>query len=541
MHQREITGVEGNALGARVDRRRLLGMSSGAAAALLGAAIRGGLAPFGAAAQDGTPSSEGTPQPGGTLKLAFEANPDDLNPFTMNSLVSALVVEQVYDTLFVFDQNLEPQPNLCTSFEAPDEKTYVFHLAGNATFSDGTPVTADDVKFSLETYKDPNVGASPWAQPIASVDVVDAHTARINLSQPYAPLIGYLAWHYNPIVSKAFYEANGGDLKQKTMGSGPFVLEEFIPDQVIKFKRHDGYWQDGLPYFDAMEWTILPDDQARVAALRGGEVDNGDFLDHQAVEPFENSPDWTVYEVPTLTHGTTYLNCSTGPLADARVRQALSYAVDRNEFLQTAALGYGQVTGYIPAPEKFWAIPVDELPTYQTNIDKAKELLKEAGYENGFDVTLRVSPQYVLDTANAQVLQQQLKAINVNVKIEQLEWGNLLDAWTKSDFEMLNILLLGLPDPDGYTWGRYHSTSPSNYNKISDPDLDAMMDQARATVDKEQRKALYADIQRKLDTLVPNLFYYVYDVWLVYNPKVHGVTPLPNASAPYLKSMWKEQ
>ncbi len=493
-----------------------------------------------ALAQEGTPGAGGTPRRGGTLKLAFEANPDDLNPFTMTSLVSALVVEQVYDTLFIFNDHLESLPNLCRQFEAPNDTTYIFRLVEHATFSDGTPVTAEDVKFSLEQYKNPDVGGRAWAQAIDSVQALDDHTVQVNLSVPYAPLIGYLSWHYNPIISKAFYEANNGDLKQKAMGSGPFVLTEFIPDQVIKFVRHEGYWEEGLPYLDAMEWIILPDDQARVAALRGKEVQNADFLDHQPVEPFENDPQWTVYQVSTLTHATTYINCSQGPLADKRVRQALSYAIDRNEFLETAALGYGQVTGYIPAPES-WAIPVSDLPTYHTDVEKAKALLKEAGYENGFSVTLRVSPLYILDTANAQILQQQLKAINVDVKIEQLEWGNLLNAWVNSDFEMLNILLLGLPDPDGYTWGRYHSKSPSNYNKISDPDLDAMMDQARSTVDREQRKALYRDIQLKLDDLVPNLFYYVYDVWLIWDARARGITPMPNASAPYLKRVWFEQ
>jgi peptide/nickel transport system substrate-binding protein len=522
----------------RLSRRRLLQTGAVAGGAAL---LSPSLGRIGVSAQSATPVTDPNAQPGGTITIGFEANPDDLNPFTMSSLVSALVVEQVYDTLFVFDESLAWQPNLCVELEAPDDRTYVFHLAQTALFSDGSPVTAEDVKFSLESYKNPEIGARSWAQPIDTVEAVDAHTVKVNLTQPYAPLISYLAWHYNPIVSKAFYEATGGELSQQTMGSGPFVLSEFVPDQVIRFTKNPNYWQAGIPYVDGMEWLILPDDQARVAALRGDEIQNADFIDHQAVESFEGNADWAVYETSTLTHGTTYINCSQGPLADARVRQALSYAIDRNEFLQGAALGYGQVTGYIPAADQAWSIPVGDLPSYQTNIEKAKELLAEAGYENGFDVTLRVSALYILDTANAQILQQQLKEIAVNVTIEQLEWGNLLDAWVNSDFEMLNILLLGLPDPDGYTWGRYHTSSPTNYNKVSDPDLDAMMDQARGEVDVETRKALYRDIQLKLDELVPNLFYYVYNVWQIWDPKVHGVTPLPNASAPYMKRLWIEQ
>ncbi len=528
---RLLTAVQAD----RLTRRRLL--QSGAAFAG-GAVMLPALARGIAGAQDATPADVKT---GGTLKIAFEANPDDLNPFTMASLVSALVVEQVYDTLFIFDENLTSQPNLCTELESPDETTYILHLAPNATFSDGSPLTSADVKFSLEAYKDPEIGARAWAARIDTVEEVDEHTVKISLTEPFAPLIGYLSWQYNPIVSKAFYEANNGDLKQQTMGSGPFVLDNFVPDQVLSFKKNPSYWQEGLPYLDGMEWVILPDDQARVAALRGGEVQNADFIDHQPVEAFIDDPKWKIYDVSVLTHATTNINCRTGPLADARVRQALSYAIDRNDILEGAALGFGQVTGYIPSSDKTWSIPVDELPTYHTDIEKAKALLKEAGYESGFDVTLRVSPLYVLDIANAQILQQQLKPLGVNVKIEQLEWGNLLDAWVQSDFEMLNILLLGQPDPDGYTFGRFHSSSPSNYAGISDPELDTMLEAARGETDVEKRKALYRDIQLKLDTLVPMLLYYVYNVWLIVDPAVQGITPLPNSSAPYMKRIWIDQ
>lgn len=157
----------------RFHRRRLLQ----GGAALAGAGLLGGsLGPLGrVAAQDASPVP-GAPQAGGTLSIAFEANPDNLNPFTMSSLVSALVVEQVYDTLFVFDENLASQPNLCVGFDAPDSTTYVFHLVENAMFSDGTPLTAEDVKFSLEAYKDPEIGARSWASRIDTIEAVDDYT-----------------------------------------------------------------------------------------------------------------------------------------------------------------------------------------------------------------------------------------------------------------------------------------------------------------------------------------------------------------------------
>jgi peptide/nickel transport system substrate-binding protein len=275
----------------RLSRRRLLQAAAvgGTALGMTGMRVINPFAP-GVGAQEASPEA-GQGVAGGSLRAGFEANPDDLNPFTMTSLVSALVTEQVYDTLFIFDQNLVSQPNLCVNFEAPDETTYRFTIAENATFSDGSRVTSEDVKFTLEGYKDPELGARSWAQAIDTIDIVDETTVQVNLANPFAPMLGYLSWHFNPIISKAFYEANEGNLQTVTMGSGPFILEEFVPDQSIKFVKNPNYWREGLPYLDEMEYVVLPDDQARVAALRGGEVQNSDFLDYQPVESFVDKTD----------------------------------------------------------------------------------------------------------------------------------------------------------------------------------------------------------------------------------------------------------
>lgn len=483
------------------------------------------------------------PKPGGVLVTAAETNPTGLDPHKALSLASQSVVEQVYDTLFELDPDLQVVPRLAKSYETPDDLTYIFHLEENVVFSDGTPLTAADVKFSLERIINPDTGSgrAVWFKEIETIEVLDEHTVKITTSVPFAPLINALANSFNAIVSQEFTAAQEGNLDQVTMGSGPFVLAEYVPDQLIRLEKNPDYWREGKPYLDATEWKIIPDDQGRVAALRAKEVDVAWFIDAKIAELFEDDSEYVVYEVPVLTHASTWINCSQPPLDDVRVRQAISYAINRQEFLDTVAFGKGVLTGPIPAPETEWALPVSEYEMYTQDTEKAKSLLEEAGYADGLDLTLKVSPQYVLDTGNAQVLQNQLKEVGINLELETVEWGNLLAAWAESDFQMLNLLMLGQPDPDGYTWGRFHSESPGNYAKISNPELDELLDRQRRTIDRDERQQVLADVQRKIVELTPMLYYYCYFVWGIFRPYVKGVTPMANSSGVYLMNEWLDK
>ena len=489
------------------------------------------------------PTVAAGPKKGGVLVVAAETNPTGLDPAKVTSLASQSVIELTYDSLFELDPNLSVKPRLCKTYDTPDEKTYVFHLEENVKFSDGSDLTSEDVKFTIERIMDPKT-ASPRAtlfKQVDGVEAVDRNTVRLTTKTPFAPLINMLAWSFNQIVSKKFVESKGGNIDQVTMGSGPFKLTEYVPDRTLKFERNPYYWRKDRPLLDGMLWKVIPDDQGRVAALRAKDVDDAWFLDPKVADLFRGSSDYILYEVPVLTHGTTWINCSKPPLDNPKVRQAMSYAINRQEFVDTVLFGKGEVTGPIPAPEKEWALPVSEYPSYKQDVAKAKALLAEAGVPNGFSVTLKVSPQYVLDTGNAQVLQRQLRAIGIDVRLESVEWGNLLSAWTKSDFEMLNLLMLGQPDPDGYTWGRFHSQSAGNYAKIKDADLDVLLDKQRTTIDRAARKQVLADAQRKIVELSPMLFYYCYYVWGIVRPYVKGMTPMANSSGIYLANVWLDK
>lgn len=552
MNDERFTPVDNTPVQLRLTRRQLLQLSALSLGAMTTSSFLAACAapplPTTAGPGAAVPATEvaatpAGPKMGGTLIAAAETNPTGLDPHKVNSLASQSVVEQVYDSLFELDPDLKVVPRLVESYETPDDRTYIFKIHQNVKFSDGTDLTAEDVKFSIERIMNPDTGSgrAVWFRNVESIEVTDPYTITLTTTTPFAPLINALANAFNQIVSKTFTEANGGNLDQVTMGSGPFILADYVPDQLLRLERNPLYWRDDKPRLDATEWRIIPDDQGRVAALRAKEVDVAWFIDAKIAELFQNDPEYVVYEVPVLTHASTWINCSVAPLDDVRVRQAISYAIDRQEFLDTVAFGKGVLTGPIPAPEKEWALPVSDYEMYTRNIDKAKQLLADAGFADGLTLTLKVSPQYVLDTGNAQVLQRQLADVGISLELESVEWGNLLSDWVQSNFQMLNLLMLGQPDPDGYTWGRFHSQSPANYAKINDPDLDAMLDKQRVTIDRDERKAILADVQRKIVDLTPMLYYYCYYVWGIFRPYVKGVTPMANSSGVYLMNEWLDK
>jgi peptide/nickel transport system substrate-binding protein len=252
---------------------------------------------------------------------------------------------------------------------------------------------------------------------------------------------------------------------------------------------------------------------------------------------------YKIFSGLTASRPLTVINCRRAPLDDKRVRQALSYAINRQEMMDATIFGDGVLTGFIPVADEVWALPATEFESYTQDIDRARELLAEAGHENGFDLVMKVSPQYAFDLSNAQILQSQLAPLGINVEIEQVEWGNLLELYrTSYDFDLLNIILTHQPDPDGYLYGSFHSESTTNSPGISDPELDEMLDLGRRTADFDERKQIYDDLQRLLmDDLVPMLVTFNYNQYWPAQQYVNGYQVVPSISRIYLREVWKDE
>ncbi|CAN5201857.1 ABC transporter substrate-binding protein [soil metagenome] len=488
-------------------------------------------------------ASEGEPVAGGRLISALDTNPVGLDPHTGASFAGQMVWENVYDTLFQFSPTLEVLPSVALSFEIIDDQTYQFNLRDDVVWQNGRQFTAEDVKYSIERAADASIGSlrASWFTPLEEIEVVDDTTCIFHLSEPFAPLVSYLAMPGSALVPREVVEEHG-DLQNVAVGTGPFSLETFRNNEFALLKKFEDHWRTDLPYLDEHEIRISSDEQSRLAAIRAGEHEFSRMFDPQNAWTLEEEG-YKIFSGLTASRPLTVINCRRAPLDDKRVRQALSYAINRQEMMDATIFGDGVLTGFIPVADEVWALPATEFESYTQDIDRARELLAEAGHENGFDLVMKVSPQYAFDLSNAQILQSQLAPLGINVEIEQVEWGNLLELYrTSYDFDLLNIILTHQPDPDGYLYGSFHSESTTNSPGISDPELDEMLDLGRRTADFDERKQIYDDLQRLLmDDLVPMLVTFNYNQYWPAQQYVNGYQVVPSISRIYLREVWKDE
>jgi peptide/nickel transport system substrate-binding protein len=385
---------------------------------------------------------------------------------------------------------------------------------------------ATDVKYSFDRAIDPKTGSTfrvLWSS-VEKVEAPDKWTVRFTLSAPSAPFLNYLAGPYaHQIVAREVVEKHG-DLQQVAVGTGPFKLVEHVPDSHLKLEKHGGYWKKGLPYLDGLMIRIVKDESARLAAIRAGAVDVTyvTAVNAPAVKADRNL---ALLEGDNVYFGMTLAqyvpHASKPPFNDKRVRQAVNLAIDRKELVDSVVFGLATIAGPIPPALRPWAIPV----SYTVDLERARALMREAGYPNGFKTTAKVSPQYPLDVADCQLIKNHLKRIGIEVEIEQREWGQFLKEWTGGSYDSVCITSGPLTDPDGYTYDYYHSKSSRNRSKWFTGELDDLVSQARMAMDPAKRQELLAEVQRRALDLVPVIYLYSGNGFEAHRTTVKGYTP----------------
>ncbi|MFT3854103.1 MAG: ABC transporter substrate-binding protein [Ilumatobacteraceae bacterium] len=362
--------------------------------------------------------SEGTPQRGGDLRIAYSTEPTSLDPSKGSSGNDYMSLYPLYDTLLTYTPELVPQPGLAKSWTWVDDTTLELTLNEGIRFTDGTPFDADAVKVNIEHYKS---DTSNWKADLASVDsveVVSADVVRFHLNTPDAALLMMLADRAGMMMSPASLAAQGDDY-QNPVGAGPFKLVEYKPGISISFTRNDDYWQNGLPYLDTISVQFMKDDQAKLNALKSGQVDFLPQLDSSAVEQLKGQDKLTVLTRNTISFDMCYINKLDPPFNDVRVRQAINYATDRDA-LNLALNGETGEVAWMPWPSDFWAYQADLVPTYPYDPEKAKQLLADAGYPDGLTITGVVNPGLRQSLKN-EVLQAQWAKVGIDLKLNVVE------------------------------------------------------------------------------------------------------------------------
>ncbi|MEZ4729082.1 MAG: ABC transporter substrate-binding protein [Caldilineaceae bacterium] len=486
------------------------------------------------------PAEAMEPQSGGILIAARAADAKGLDPHKQTAFSSFRVVEQIYDPLLALDAELNVAPNLAESWAWADEgKTLTMQLRTNVKFHNGDPMTAADVKFSFERLLNEETGAAArsFFTSIEAIDTPDDNTVVFRLSAPNAAILAAMTNPNSAILSQKLVEG-GADPATEVVGTGAFKLVSWEPDNLLKLEANRDYWQPGLPYLDGIEFRTIPDEASILAGLRAGEIDWALINDPRVgLTAGAGTGDLVISRAPALAYHVLQLNPSRPQFQDERVRQALSCAIDRQQVLDTASLGEGEVTG--PATSPSYRIPLEELTCYTKDMEKAKALLAEAGVTDLQFTVIAAGDEPPTAVAEAQNIQAQLQELGVTLDIETLELGVYVDRWLKGDFDAAIALNGGNPDPDNMFYRYWHSTGNlqgvSNY---ASPELDQLLDQGRATTDVAQRKAIYTDVQKQLTAAAPWIWLYVGYEYRVMQPTVQGFTPMSNGSTLYLRETW---
>jgi peptide/nickel transport system substrate-binding protein len=487
------------------------------------------------------------PKRGGVLTLARQGEATNLDPHKVPAFTSHRVFELVYSTLTRLGPDLLVQPDLAESWTiSPDGKQITFKLRP-AKFHNGDPVTSGDVKFTLERIINPDTKAVARAffGDVDRIEAPDPRTVILQLKQPNVALLVYLAHPNASIVSAKVTQAAGGDLskKENAIGSGAFKLVEWAPDNFMRFEAFRDFYIQGQPYLDGVRINIVPDEAGLVAAMRTKAADIALIGDPRVAQTLGREAGASMVSTkPSLNYHLLFLNTKRKPLDNLKVRQAIAYAIDRKQIIDTIALGNGDQTGPIPPALPQYALPVSDYDLYRRDVGKAKQLLQEAGV-GPVSITIltqTTEPVYAKDIA--QIVQQQLGEVGIQVNIELLELGQWVQRWLKADFDMAPGLNSGQPDPDFYLF-RYF-TNDGNLNFVHSYQNDTSSDaikRARTIPDAARRRELYVTAQKELVAGVPFVWLYVGRDYVGLQPTTKGFVHLPTGSIAYLRQTWLDK
>lgn len=370
-----------------------------------------------------------------TLVWGKEGDPAGVNPMKVGDIHAFEVFSLVYEPLTQPNKDLTAGPGVATSWEQLSPTTWRFHLRDGAKFSNGRSLTSADVVGTWQAYKKVGVMSNslPTIDTIVAVDRLTVDV-KLNSPTPELPNVLELLW-----VLPAKEMADGSfDPDKQLLGSGPYIAGKHVQGVSWTFTANAHYWQKGLPKAQKLEIKFIPDDSSRLAALRTGEVEFVTTANPDVQTILANDPNLKVAVQPTTDLYYLLLNPNRqeAALYDKRVRQAVALAIDRKQIIDTALGGLGEITAITPKPFKDACDPAGVLGATGRDVDRAKELLREAGVKNlSFRITVAPAFGAIRGPQMAQVIQQNLKDIGVNVEVATLEGGAYLDDVLKGTFE----------------------------------------------------------------------------------------------------------
>jgi len=431
----------------------------------------------------------------GTVVFGLSSYPPGIAPWENKGTASNTVKLQLHRGLVGYDAAGRLQPELAGSWEIPDPRTYRFKLRDNAVFQNGEPVTAADVKYSLEAIaaEDSTAHLRTTFEVVAGIEMPSDQEVLISLKEPSATFIYQLASVHSNIVSMKAHQADPEDY----VGAGPYVVTDNERGTRINMAAFDRYYKPGLPKTPKLSFVAYKDENLRVAALEAGDVDIIEYVPWQSMDSIGANPDLSldVVDGPFM-----YLmfNADQGPFTDARVRQAVGYAIKREDVIAAAFFGRGNALGAMPVPKgsEYYEPKFEGHWSYDP--DKAKALLAEAGLADGFTATLLSTAQYGMHKDTAEVVQQSLAGVGINVTLNLPDWATRVSLGNRGQYDFAVMGSAGdFNDPDALSNFIDGSLGDSYVRShgLSNPQLTALLAEGRQEINPAKRKVIYDKVQ----------------------------------------------
>ena len=440
-------------------------------------------------------------QSAGILSFGLAGNPDTLDPQKTSGTLTFQVVKSFYDTLAEPDTTGKIVPALAESWSvSADGLVWTFKLRQGVVFHNGQAFTSKDVKATFDRIKN-EAFASPKRSefaPIKTVSAPDARTVVFTLGAPYAPLLASLASGWGAILPSGLIES-GHNFGAEPVGTGPFKFSKWVRDNKISMVKNENYWIKGLPKLAGVDFNIVPERSVQIQGLLSGAIEAVEFVDPEDLPVLRANNKVAIKKELTSLIMVMAMNCSRAPFNDLRVRQAVNYAVDKQLVLDVAYGGGKVGSSFLDTGNAYYT---DYSSLYPYNPEKAKQLLKEAGVGNK-ELTIYVAQNYPLHVKAAELMQQMLSDVGMNVKLQLVDWSTWLsNVYSGGNYDFTVIGHTGKLDPDGTLAGY----GTGKYVKWINPTVADDLKKAVTISDFDARKKLYTEALEIMAKEVPFVY-----------------------------------
>jgi peptide/nickel transport system substrate-binding protein len=474
-----------------------------------------------------------------SLVMIIESSPTNLDPRVGLDAQSQRIDALLFDDLLTRDDHLNLQPGLAERWEVPDPLTYIFHLRSGVRFHDGRALTATDVKWTFDSILEGKIRTTKSGayRYVDRIEVPDESTIIFHLKRPYASLL----WNLSGAAMGIVPYGTGTEIAQHPIGSGPFRFVSQELDKEVVIERNDLYWGD-KPHLDRVRFAVVPDATTRALELRKGSADVAiNAFTGDMVLTLERDPRLQVLHDSGTVLAYLALNTRDPALQDIHVRQAIAYAIDRQPIIHYLLRDFAR-PAYSLLPPQSWAYNGD-VPHYDHDPVRSRELLDAAGYPavHGvrFHLTMKTSTEESTRLL-AAVLQQQLRDVGIALDIRTFESATFFADVTRGAFQLHSLRWVGgNEDPDMFEYVFHSSRFPpagANRTFYANPQVDALIDQARAEIDPETRKQLYFEVQSLLADDLPYINLWYLDNVLVASRRVTSLTLSPPGNYDFLRT-----